>query len=84
MFGDYISTSIVPGNTDANPFFDVAGVPTGTPKKSLTCTDSGVTCHVDTYTASLAITGGTNTVGANEATYSSTSGKKLSAPPTDY
>ncbi|HBE26740.1 MAG TPA: hypothetical protein DDW33_13755 [Ktedonobacter sp.] len=84
MFGDYISTSIVPGSNDANPFLDVAGVPTGTPKKSLTCTDSGVTCHVDTYTASLPITGGANTAGANEATYLSTSGKKLSAPPTDY
>ena len=84
MFGDYISTSIVAGSNDANPFLDVAGVPTGTPKKSLTCTDSGVTCHVDTYTASLPITGGANTAGANEATYLSTSGKKLSAPPTDY
>jgi hypothetical protein len=84
MFGDYISTSIVAGSADANPFYDEAGVPTGTPQKSLTCTDRGVTCHVATYTASLSITGGTNAAGDNEATYTPTSGKKLTAPPTAY
>ena len=84
MFGDYISTSIVPGSADANPFFDVANAPLVPGPKGSTCIAPGVICNVPTYTASLAITGGPITAGANEHTYLATSGKKLTAPPTAH
>jgi len=84
MFGDYISTSIVPGSADANPFFVVANAPLVPGPKGSTCIAPGVICNVPTYTASLAITGGPITAGTNEPTYRSTSGKKLTAPPTAH
>lgn len=72
MVGDYISTSIVPGDDDATPVFEVAHPPTGSPTCSNLSTGApGQGCHQATYTTPedlLALVGGTNSVG-NEATY---------------
>jgi hypothetical protein len=73
MVGDYISTSIVPGDDDATPIFEVAFPPTG----ASSCNVPPVVCHENTYTTSedlASIVGGSNSVG-NEATYT------LSHPP---
>ena len=73
MVGDYISTSIPPGDDDAAPVFAVAQPPTG----GSSCALPPVVCHENMYTTPedlLSIVGGTNTVG-NEATY------PLSHPP---
>jgi len=66
MTGDYISTSIIPGDDDAFGVFAVATPPTGTPNKGFVCIASGVVCHESTFTTPedlLKITGGTNTSG---------------------
>src|SRR5436190_13075057 len=64
MVGDYISTSIVPGDDDATPVFEVARPPTGTPTCSNLSTGApGQNCHQATFTSSedvLKIIGGTN------------------------
>ncbi|HLZ80691.1 MAG TPA: hypothetical protein VKP04_03605, partial [Ktedonobacteraceae bacterium] len=60
MVGDYISTSIVPGDTDANGVFEVAHPPTG----AASCSDPGAVCDQDTFTTPeglLQMVGGTNT-----------------------
>jgi hypothetical protein len=67
MVGDYISTSIVPGDDDATPVFEVAHPPSG----GASCGIPPVVCHENTYTTPedlLKMLGGSNTVG-NEATY---------------
>jgi BNR repeat-like domain len=73
MVGDYISTSVVPGNDDAAPVFAVANAPTGTATCSNPSTGApGSDCDEAMFTASkdlLSIVGGTNSVG-NEPTYS--------------
>jgi hypothetical protein len=66
MTGDYISTSIIPGDDDAFGVFAVATPPTGTPNKGFVCMAAGVVCHESTFTTPedlLKITGGTNTAG---------------------
>ena len=64
MVGDYISTSIVPGDDDAIPVFEVAKAPTGTATCSnITTGAPGQNCNQATYTTpeDLAqIAGGTN------------------------
>jgi hypothetical protein len=64
MVGDYISTSIVPGDDDATPVFMVAIHPNGTPTCSNVNTGApGQTCNQATYTTSedlLQIVGGSN------------------------
>jgi hypothetical protein len=64
MVGDYISTSIVPGDDDATPVFEVAQHPTGTPTCSnLTTGAPGQHCHEATFTTPedlLQIVGGAN------------------------
>lgn len=64
MVGDYISTSIVPGDDDATPVFMVAHPPGSPPSCSnLTTGAPGSDCHQATFTTPedlLAITGGQN------------------------
>ena len=64
MVGDYISTSIVPGDDDGTPVFMVAHVPGSPPSCSnLTTGAPGSDCHQGTYTTAedlLTITGGPN------------------------
>ena len=82
MVGDYISTSIVPGDSDATPVFMVAFPPTG----STSCGLPPIVCHENTYTTTedaLLITGGTNA--ANDVAPSSPTKKSgLSAPATAF
>jgi len=71
MYGDYISTSIVPGDDDATPVFMVAQQPTGGPRCSL---QDGVICHEAAYTTPedlLQMVGGSNTAGNASAAQSS-------------
>jgi hypothetical protein len=64
MVGDYISTSIVPGDDDATPVFEVAFHPNGTPTCSnITTGAPGQHCNEATFTTPedlLQIVGGTN------------------------
>jgi BNR repeat-like domain len=61
MVGDYISTSIVPGATDATPVFEVASAPTGRPTCSNLKTGApGSRCNEPTFSDLLLIAGGTN------------------------
>jgi hypothetical protein len=64
MVGDYISTSIVPGDDDATPVFAVAFPPTGTSSCSnLTTGAPGQHCHESMFTTPedlLKMSGGTN------------------------
>ncbi len=64
MVGDYFSTSIVPGDDDATPVFEVAFAPTPPPDCSNLSTGApGQGCNQATYTTPedlLKITGGTN------------------------
>src|SRR6266581_1816723 len=63
MVGDYISTSIIPGDDDAFPAFAVATPPTNVPPQGGTCNSAGVVCHESTFTTSedlLKLAGGTN------------------------
>src|SRR5437588_157209 len=53
MVADYISTSIVPGDDDATPVFEVARPPTGTSSCSNLSTGApGQNCHQATFTSS--------------------------------
>jgi len=86
MVGDYISTSIIPGDDDAFPAFAVARTPTvPNNAKSGTCVSNGVICHEATFTTPedlLKITGGTNTAGNEPASFpvgSSKPGKPVTA-----
>lgn len=82
MVGDYISTSIVPGDDDATPVFEVAFPPTGGPS----CALPPVVCHENTYTTSedvLHLTGGTN-VANDVAPSSPTKKSRLSVPATAF
>ncbi len=86
MVGDYISTSIIPGDDDAFPAFEVATPPTNVPPQGGTCNSAGVVCHESTFTTPedlLKITGGTNVAG-NAPTYFPTSGASLKSPPTAF
>jgi hypothetical protein len=82
MVGDYISTSIVPGDSDATPVFMVAFRPTG----SKSCGLPPIVCHENTYTTTedaLHITGGTNA--ANDVAPSNPTKKPgTSAPATAF
>jgi hypothetical protein len=72
MVGDYISTSIAPGNADAAPVFAVALAPLG------------VIFHEATYTSPQgvsAIVGGANTSGATPV---ATGPASRSSAPTAY
>ncbi len=64
MVADYISTSIVPGDNDATPVFEVASAPTPPPNCSnLTTGAPGQGCNQATFTTpedALALVGGTN------------------------
>lgn len=64
MFGDYISTSIVPGAANAFPVFALAKAPTPPPNCSnLSTGDPGQGCDVAMYTIGedvVKVTGGTN------------------------
>ncbi len=64
MVGDYISTSIIPGDDDATPVFEVAFHPNGTPTCSNVTTGApGQHCNEATFTTSedlLHLMGGTN------------------------
>src|SRR6266704_3095565 len=64
MVGDYFSTSIVPGDDDATPVFEVAFAPTPPPDCSNLSTGApGQGCNQATHTTPedlLKITGGTN------------------------
>jgi hypothetical protein len=84
MVGDYISTSIVAGDDDATPVFEVAKAPTGTPTCSNLQTGApGQHCNQPTFTTPedlLQMSGGTNS--SNDPTITSGSPKRkgLSAP----
>jgi hypothetical protein len=83
MVGDYISTSIVPGDDDAVPVFAVAHQPTG--GSSCDITIPGVKCDVAIYTTPesvLPIVGGSNTAG-NDRVFPVTR-QSSHGLPTDY
>ena len=86
MVGDYISTSIVPGDDDATPVFEVAFAPTPPPNCSSPNGAPGQGCHEATYTTPedlLKITGGTNV--SNAVAQSGTiKGSRLTKPATAY
>jgi hypothetical protein len=73
MVGDYISTSIIPGDDDATPAFEVATPPVTPPgARSGTCVTVNVVCNEATFTTPddlLKITGGTNTSGNPAASF---------------
>lgn len=82
MVGDYISTSIVPGDDDATPVFEVAKPPTGSSTCSNLSTGApGQGCHEATFTTSedvLKIVGGTNV--SNDVAPSNMTKSGLSKP----
>ncbi|HYL43557.1 MAG TPA: sialidase family protein [Ktedonobacteraceae bacterium] len=87
MVADYISTSIVPGDNDATPVFQVAKAPTPPPSCSNLSTGApGQGCDQATYTTPedvLQITGGTNV--ANDVAPSNLIKKSgLSTPATAF
>ena len=87
MVADYISTSIVPGDNDATPVFQVAKAPTPPPNCSNLSTGApGQGCDQATYTTPedlLKMIGGTNA--ANDVAPSSPINKSgLSAPATAF
>jgi len=68
MVGDYISTSIVPGDDDATPVFEVASPPTN----GASCGLPPVVCHEATYTTSedlMRVVGGTIATDAHQLTF---------------
>jgi hypothetical protein len=87
MVGDYISTSIVPGDDDATPVFMVAHPPGSPPSCSNLKTGApGLDCHQATYTTPedlLTITGGPNPATA-PASPRVTKHTARSAPATAY
>jgi hypothetical protein len=87
MVADYISTSIVPGDDDATPVFEVAFAPTPPPDCSNVTTGApGQGCNQATYTTPedvLKITGGPNI--SNDVVPGSLPNKPgLSSPATAY
>ncbi len=87
MVGDYISTSIVPGDNDATPVFALAHAPT---PPTAACGDPGAVCDEAIFTTPedlLTLVGGTNTASGNSVVFSSrhsASSRSLSNAPTDY
>ena len=86
MVGDYISTSIVPGDDDASPVFAVARPPTGSSSCSNLSTGApGQNCHEAMFTTSedvLKVVGGTNVPDGVAASNVSKGG--LSKPARDF
>src|SRR6266699_655487 len=86
MVADYLSTSIVPGDDDATPVFEVAKPPTGSSSCSNLMTGApGQNCHQATYTTPedlLKIVGGTNV--SNAVAPSNVSKPGLSSPATAF
>ena len=86
MVADYLSTSIVPGDDDATPVFQVAFAPTPPPDCSNLSTGApGQGCHQATYTTPedlLKLTGGSNV--SNDVAPSNVSKPGLSSPATAY
>ena len=86
MVGDYISTSIVPGDDDGTPVFEVAKPPTGTSSCSNLSTGApGQHCHEATFTTPedlLKMSGGTNV--SNDVAPSNLSKPGLSKRATDF
>jgi hypothetical protein len=84
MVGDYISTSIVPGDDDATPVFEVAKAPTGTPTCSNLSTGApGQHCNEATFTTPedlLKMIGGTNVSTDPAVASGAPKNKGLSAP----
>ena len=66
MVGDYISTVVLPGDSDAYPVVAVASPPTGTGQ---TCNAAGTVCHEAIFSVDVhPFTGGTNPLG-NDKVY---------------
>ena len=86
MVGDYISTSIVPGDNDATPVFEVAKVPTTTTCSNVSTGAPGSGCDQATYTTPedlVQMVGGTNV--SNDATPSLPTNKPgLPKPATSF
>lgn len=86
MVGDYISTSIVPGDDDATPVFEVAHPPTTPTCSNLTTGAPGSGCDQATYTTPedlLKMIGGTNA--SNDVASANLVQKPaLSKPATDF
>ncbi len=87
MVADYISTSIVPGDDDATPVFEVAKPPTGgaTSCSNLSNGAPGQHCDQATYTTPedlLKMVGGTNV--SNDVAPSNLSKPGLSSPATAF
>ena len=86
MVGDYISTSIVPGDDDATPVFEVAHPPTTPTCSNLTTGTPGSGCDQATYTTPedlLKMIGGTNA--SNDVASANLVQKPgLSKPATDF
>ena len=85
MVADYLSTSIVPGDDDATPVFEVAKAPTPPPNCSNPNGTPGQGCHQATYTTPedlLKITGGTNV--SHDVAPSNLKKPGLSAPATAF
>jgi len=83
MVGDYISTSIIPGDDDATPVFEVAFAPTG----SASCGLSPIVCHQSTYTTPedlAALRGGPVSTGSSESAVAAGHGYRVSGPPTAH
>ncbi len=86
MVADYLSTSIVPGDDDATPVFEVAKPPTGSSSCSNLMTGApGQNCHQATFTTPedlLKIVGGTNV--SNAVAPANVSKPGLSSPATAF
>ncbi len=85
MVADYLSTSIVPGDDDATPVFQVAFPPTPPPNCSSPSGAPGQGCHQATYTTPedlLKIIGGSSV--SNDVAPSNVSKPGLSSPATAF
>src|SRR5256885_16103587 len=86
LVADYPSTSIVPGDYDATPVFEVAKPPTGSSSCSNLMTGApGQNCHQATFTTPedlLKIVGGTNV--SNDVAPANVSKSGLSKRATDF
>lgn len=84
MVGDYISTSIVPGDDDATPVFAVAEPPTG----AAACGLAPAVCNEAMFTTAedlMRIVGGPNAAGSAGAHLATrTTRTRSSSPPTAY
>jgi hypothetical protein len=84
MVADYLSTSIVPGDSDATPVFEVASAPTPPPDCSDTSNGNpGQGCSQATFTPTedaLTLTGGLNAAVTSGAAAAPTAKSRLSTP----